>query len=132
MSLVRVAVAALFSLIATMPAFAEPARTWVDMPRALVVLKQSGPAAARAFADQLEAAGGHASVVYESGAAVVYADDAVLAQPALAGSIDQVFSTEIDGAALAALDARTGGVAGAWNFARTLDKPAASDAGVHA
>ena len=93
------------------------------MPRTLVVLKQSGPVAARAFADQLEAAGGHASVVYESGAAVAYADDAVLAEPALAGSIDQVFRTEIDGTALAAIDAKTGGVAAAWNFARTLDEP---------
>jgi hypothetical protein len=103
------------------PAFAAPARNWVDMPRTFVVLNATGPAAARLFADQLENAGGHAAVVYESGAAVVYADDAVLARPECSGSVARSYRSSIDEAALTSLDARTGGAASAWNFARTLD-----------
>ncbi len=112
--------AAALSLGLAPHASAAPARSWVDMPRTFVVLNASGPAAARIFADQLEAAGGHASVVYESGAAVVYADDAVLARPACSGSILRSFRSSIDEGALAALEPPAAEAAGAWNFARTL------------
>jgi hypothetical protein len=93
---------------------------WVDAPRAFVELRDARPRALSAFADRLEAAGGHASVIFASGAALVYGDDAVLARPEVAGAITSVHRSSVDDGALAALDPGRRDAAAAWNFALTL------------
>src|SRR5262245_49783449 len=97
------------------------AAAWQDAPCALVELRDASPAALATFADRLEAAGGHASVIWASGAAVVYGDDAVLARAEVASAIAAVHRASVSEKALAALDPGRREASAAWNFALTLD-----------
>jgi hypothetical protein len=94
---------------------------WESAPRAFVTLRDADPAALVAFDERLEAAGGHASVIDASGAAIVYADDAVLVRAEIAGAVAAVFRSDVEAGALAALDPGRRVAGAAWNFARTLD-----------
>ncbi|GJM43949.1 MAG: hypothetical protein DHS20C21_07910 [Gemmatimonadota bacterium] len=61
-------------------AFTAPAgASWVDLHRSLVFFDDSAPGTAREFLEELQAAGGHASVIYPGTAAIVYAGEAELA-----------------------------------------------------
>jgi hypothetical protein len=122
-SLVRRALVAL--PIALLPT-AAGAAGWEQAPRTFLALRETSPAALASFADRIAAAGGHAAVIDASGAAIVYAEDAVLARPEIARALTAVFPADVPERALAALDPGRRRTAAAWNFARTLD---AADAG---
>jgi hypothetical protein len=94
---------------------------WENAPRAFVTLRDADPAALVAFVDRLEAAGGHASVVDAAGAAIVYADDAVLGRAEIVAGVAAVFRANLDEIALAGLDPARREAGAAWNFALTLD-----------
>ena len=111
---------ALLSLLLCAPAAASAA-AWESAPRAFVTLRDADPAALVAFAERLETAGGHASVIDAAGAAIVYADDAVLAGAEIAGMVATVFRSDVAEGALAGLDPGRRAAGAAWNFARTLD-----------
>jgi hypothetical protein len=88
-----------FLLIAVCLLLPAPTRAsaWTSAPRAFVSLRVASPEALAAFADRLEAAGGHASVIEASGTAIVYADDAALARAEVAGDITATFRSHVDG-----------------------------------
>lgn len=100
---------------------AAAAARWEDAPRAFVALRDARPAGLAAFADRIEAAGGHAAVIWASGAAVVYADDAVLARAEVTREITAVHRSRVEESGLAALDGGRRAAGEAWNFALTLD-----------
>lgn len=110
---------ALFWALILAPASAFGAG-WENAPRAFVMLRDPSPAALAAFADSLEAAGGHASVLYSSGAAVVYGDDSILARGEIAGAITGIFRSELDPRAFETLDPGRRQAGGAWNAALAL------------
>ncbi len=93
---------------------------WENAPRAFVMLRDPSPAGLAAFADRLEALGGHASVLYSSGAAVVYGDDSILARGEIAGAITGIFRSELDPRAFETLDPGRRQAGGAWNAALAL------------
>jgi hypothetical protein len=101
------------SLIGSTSALAS----WEAMPHAFLVLRNDSPGNARAFVDLLEAAGGHASVVYPPRAIVAYADDAVLALPEIRAWVAEARRGEIDAATLAAYGPETQRAARAWTLA---------------
>lgn len=94
---------------------------WENAPRAFVSLRDATPAGLASFADRLEAAGGHPSVIDASGVAIVYADDAVLARAEIAAGIGAISRSPLSERELAALDPARRQAAAAWNFALTLD-----------
>ncbi|HEY2954417.1 MAG TPA: hypothetical protein VGK89_04100 [Candidatus Eisenbacteria bacterium] len=127
------ALAAILTAFALAPAAARGAG-WESAPRAFVVLRDASPAALSAFADRLEAAGGHASVILSSGAAIVYAGDAVLARPEIAGALEGAFRSRLDPPALEALEPGRRLSGAAWNEALALgdlDAPGPAEAPSH-
>jgi len=111
---------ALLSVLLCAPTVAFAAG-WESAPRAFITLRDAEPAALVAFAERLETAGGHASVIDAAGAAIVYADDAVLARAEIAGMVVAAFRSDVGAGALAALDPGRRAAGAAWDFARTLD-----------
>ena len=116
---------ALFCLALLLTPAMAPAAAWEHAPRGFVALRDATPGALTAFVQRLEAAGGHASVVWASGAAVVYADDAVLARTEIAQAVASVHRAPLDERALAAFDPGRRLTGAAWNFALTLGDPGA-------
>jgi hypothetical protein len=111
--------APLIAILLAAPNIARAA-TWETAPRAFLSLRDASPAALAAFADRLEAAGGHASVIDAAGAALVYGDDAALARPEIASAIAASFRGQVAERALPALDPQRRQAAAAWNSALAL------------
>ena len=91
------------------------AAAWPDAPCAFVILRDGTPGDVHAFIDALDAAGGHASVVYPPRALTVYADAAILSGPELRVWIAQTHTDEVDELTAAAYGIETARAARAWN-----------------
>jgi hypothetical protein len=89
--------------------------SWVDAPRKIVFLRPAAPGTIREFVEELEAAGGHASIVIPPHAAIVYAGPEILAGPDLSPWIESAHRNRIDVASLSASDPSKARLARVWN-----------------
>lgn len=113
----------------TRAAFAQsPRKSWALAPRSFVVLRKGSPGDAREFVDAAEAAGGHVSVLYPEGAAVLYADNAALSRLVSSAWIDDATGDSVDVTRIAPRHASAALAARVWN--RSLEmKRISSDRG---
>src|SRR2546425_1943722 len=117
----RLAGLALLAAATALPSTAAPAvpatpqNTWALAPSSFVVLRKDAPGDARAFVDAARAAGGHVSILYPEGAAVVYADDATLSKLNSSAWIEEVAREPVDLARIARRHPEASLAARAWN-----------------
>ena len=95
-----------------------PRASWTVAPEAFVVLNQKGPGDARSFVDALASAGGHVSILYPKGAAVVYASDAILGAPKVRSWIAAARRDLVEGSLYNSRAAEVAAAARAWNHSR--------------
>jgi hypothetical protein len=89
--------------------------TWTVAPRSFVLLRGDSPGDARAFVDAAKAAGGHVSILYPEGAAVIYADDATLSKLVSSAWIDASTRESVDVTRIASQRPAASLAARAWN-----------------
>jgi hypothetical protein len=113
------------------PAASKAQAGWETAPSAFVVLRDSGPAAVRAFAQDLERAGGHVAIVYPPRSAVVFADATALADAAVIERITSAHRTEVDAGSLREFGGETERAGMAWSASLALEPQGLGDEPLH-
>lgn len=98
---------------------------WAEAPETFVVLRDGTPGGMPGLIRAFEAAGGHVAVVTSGRAAVVFADDATLADPSLAGRIEVAERGSFARPDALSPDPSVCRAAAVWNAARELARQSA-------
>jgi hypothetical protein len=118
-------------LVAASPAASAPA-VWTEAPQQFVVLRADAGRSLEEFSRALEEAGGHAGILIPPRAAIVFADDAVLADRTIASWIESSHRDAVDAAALGALSSEIRALARAWNQSLVMNRLPLGDEPMHA